>query len=65
MIRNLLRMWRSNLKPSQPKRYRGFKPILEYLEDRVVPVTPVASWGGDAQHTAVSSVASQPLSAIH
>src|SRR5262245_1125398 len=65
MIRNILRMWRSNPKNNQQKRHGNYRPMLEWLEDRVVPVTPVASWGGDAPHTAVSWAASQPLSAIH
>ena len=64
MIRNLLRLWQSSLKPKQPKTHR-YKPIVEHLEDRLVPATPVASWGGNAQHTAISSVASQSLSTIH
>jgi hypothetical protein len=65
MIRNLLRTRRAAPTPNQPKRRRYGKPTLEHLEDRVVPVTPVASWAGNAQHTAISSVASQPLSTIH
>src|SRR5262245_52121326 len=45
MMRNLLRLWRSKRKSNQPKTHRGYRPIVENLEDRVVPVTPVASWG--------------------
>ena len=65
MLRPFLRTRRPILNATTPKRTRHRKPILELLEGRIVPVSPVASWGGDAQHTAVSSVASQSLSTIH
>src|SRR5207253_2151601 len=48
-----------------PRRVRNPRPRVELLEDRTL--LSAAFWtgfGGNAQHTAVSSVASQPLEGI-
>jgi hypothetical protein len=46
------------------RRVHNSRPVVEHLEDR----TLLSAWGqhaGNAQHTALSPVASQPLNAIH
>jgi hypothetical protein len=58
-------MTRTRFPGRRSVRRRTVRPGLELLEDRSVPS---AGWGGYAQnpqHTADSSVASQPLQAIH
>jgi hypothetical protein len=42
-----------------------FRPSLERLEDRTVPSTAWTGLLGNAQHTGISSVATQPLDIIH
>jgi hypothetical protein len=49
-----------------PKKFhRLTKPALERLEDRTLPSTAWTNFGHDPQHTGDSSVASQPIDAIH
>jgi hypothetical protein len=52
---------------SHPIRTRKsfFRPSLELLEDRTVPSTAWDGLLGNAQHTGISSVATQPLDVIH
>src|SRR5262249_25628959 len=49
--------------PRRPVRRHPCRPRLHALEDRCTPA--VTSFGGDAQHTGLSAVASQPVQAIH
>ena len=49
----------------RPVRARSFRPRLERLEDRTLLSTGWNGLLGDSQHTGISSVASQPLDAIH
>jgi len=47
-------------------RNKSLRPIIETLEARIaLDATAWSSFGGNAQHTSISSVASQPLEAVH
>ena len=49
----------------RPIRGSSFRPSLERLEDRTLLSTGWNGLLGNAQHTGISSVASQPLDTIH
>jgi hypothetical protein len=52
--------------PSRKTKIKAFRPILETLEPRIaLDATAWSSFGGNAQHTSVSTVASQALEAVH
>lgn len=53
-------------KLSRRKISRSYKPVLESLEQRLaLDATAWSSFAGNAQHTSVSTVESQPLEAVH
>lgn len=54
--------------PSYPparRTVRTYRPRMEKLEERLVLADAWSSFGGNSQHTSVSSVASQPLEVVH
>lgn len=53
------------IRSGRPVRRSSFRPRLERLEDRTLLSNGWNGLLGDAQHSGVSSVASQPLDAIH
>ncbi|MFN9602851.1 MAG: hypothetical protein ACK6A7_05340, partial [Planctomycetota bacterium] len=52
--------------PSRRTKVKAFRPIIETLEPRLaLDATAWSSFGGNAQHTSISTVASQALEAVH
>ncbi|MFN6162793.1 MAG: Calx-beta domain-containing protein [Planctomycetota bacterium] len=52
--------------PSRKTKVKAFRPIIETLEPRLaLDATAWSSFGGNAQHTSISTVASQALEAVH